>query len=49
LVDRSGDPTPSESDIKTTTRLRRASEDLELPLLDHLIVAGDEMNSVGLW
>lgn len=43
----SGDPTPSSDDIKVTSRLRRASVDLELPLLDHLIIAGEHMMSVG--
>ena len=43
----SGDPTPSKDDIRTTIRLRRVSEEVELPLLDHLIIAGDQMKSVG--
>jgi DNA repair protein RadC len=43
----SGDPTPSDTDLRLTRRLRHASEDLEMPLIDHLIVAGDEMISVG--
>ena len=42
----SGDPTPSQSDITATERLRRASHDLDMPLLDHLIVAGDRLISV---
>lgn len=45
----SGDARPSDTDIRVTRRLRRASEDLEMPLLDHLIVAGDDMFSVGLF
>ena len=43
----SGDPTPSRDDIKVTARLRRTSEDMELPLLAHFVLSGDEMRSVG--
>ena len=43
----SGDPKPSIADIKTTVRLARLSADLEIPLLDHLIIAGDQMISCG--
>jgi DNA repair protein RadC len=43
----SGDPRPSRSDIEITGRLRRASAELEMPLLEHLIIAGDEVTSVG--
>ena len=43
----SGNPNPSDSDIQITCRLRRASAELEMPLLDHLIIAGDEIVSVG--
>lgn len=42
----SGDPNPSESDIRITRRLRRMSEEMNLPLLDHLIIAGGQMTSV---
>jgi DNA repair protein RadC len=34
----SGDPTPSAEDIRTTERLRRAGETLEIALLDHVIL-----------
>jgi proteasome lid subunit RPN8/RPN11 len=34
----SGDPTPSEMDIKVTRDLIRASEILKIPLLDHIII-----------
>jgi DNA repair protein RadC len=37
----SGDPTPSEIDIKTTKRLSEAGEILGIQILDHIIV-GDE-------
>jgi DNA repair protein RadC len=43
----SGDPRPSPSDIRATVRVARIASDLEMPLLDHLIVAGDELISVG--
>jgi DNA repair protein RadC len=32
-----GDVTPSESDIRTTTQLHKAGEILNIPLLDHII------------
>lgn len=35
----SGDPAPSRDDIELTTALVRAGDALELPLLDHVIVA----------
>ena len=34
----SGDPTPSPDDARLTLRLCAAADDLEMPLLDHLIV-----------
>lgn len=43
----SGDPTPSSADIKVTQRLRRISSELDVPLLDHFIVAGTRMEAVG--
>jgi DNA repair protein RadC len=43
----SGDPRPSRSDILLTERLRYASAELEMPLLEHLIIAGDQIASVG--
>ena len=45
----SGDPTPSLSDIRTTRRLARVSHELDVRLLDHLIVAGDQLKEVGEW
>ena len=35
----SGDPTPSPDDARLTLRLAQAADVLDLPLLDHLIVA----------
>lgn len=43
----SGDPTPSQADIRITARLAHVSRDLDIPLIDHLIVAGDAMRSCG--
>ncbi len=34
----SGDPEPSENDILTTQNLKKASEILQIPLLDHVII-----------
>jgi DNA repair protein RadC len=34
----SGDPSPSSADIRVTRMLRHASNILEIPLLDHVIV-----------
>lgn len=45
----SGDPRPSEADIRVTRRLSRISRELDMPFLDHFIVAGDQMMSVGIW
>ncbi len=35
----SGDPTPSDEDIKMTERLKLAGEILHIPVLDHIIVS----------
>lgn len=43
----SGNSTPSKDDIRITRRLRQASEDLDMPLIDHFVIAGGEMLSVG--
>ena len=43
----SGDPRPSDTDIRTTGALRHVSKELDIPLLDHLIIAGEQMMSVG--
>lgn len=42
----SGDPRPSSSDLRTTARLAYLSKELDIPLIDHLIIAGDKMMSV---
>jgi len=38
----SGDASPSEKDSKVTKALQKAGELLEVPLLDHIIVAGND-------
>lgn len=43
----SGDATPSAADLACTARLRRLSAELDMPLLDHLIVAGGEVRAIG--
>lgn len=45
----SGDARPSKADIAVTVKLRRTSEEMDMPLLDHFIVAGGQMRSVGHW
>ena len=43
----SGDPRPSLDDIRFTKRLASVAGDLEMPLLNHLIIAKNGMRSVG--
>jgi DNA repair protein RadC len=43
----SGDARPSATDVRTTNILRRLSHELDLPLLEHFIIAGDELTTVG--
>lgn len=45
----SGDPRPSQADIRFTARAQYISKELNMPLVDHLIVAGGEVRSVGNW
>jgi len=37
----SGDPSPSKDDISTTQQLLAAGQLLQIPVIDHIIVAGD--------
>ena len=37
----SGDPTPSEQDLRITEEIQKVGSILRIPLLDHLIVGGD--------
>ena len=45
----SGDARPSQADIELTCRLAHVSRELDIPLLDHLVIAGEEIRSVGYW
>jgi DNA repair protein RadC len=45
----SGDPTPSEQDINVTERLESAAEVIGIPLIDHIIVAGEKALSIQEW
>lgn len=42
-------PTPSAQDIEFTQRLRKISAELDVPLLDHFILAGKELIRIGAW
>lgn len=42
----SGDPEPSAEDIAVTNRLKQAGEILGVPVLDHLVICGDEFRSL---
>jgi DNA repair protein RadC len=45
----SGDPRPSVSDIEATKRIASIMRDMEFPLVDHLIIAGEDLMSIGAW
>lgn len=45
----SGDPTPSEQDISVTERLEAAAEIIGIPVIDHIVVAGDKAISIQEW
>jgi len=42
----SGDPTPSDQDISITERLEAAAEIIGIPVVDHIVVAGDKALSI---
>ena len=42
----SGDPTPSNADILITKQLAEVGELMEIPLIDHIIIAGDDYSSL---
>ncbi len=42
----SGNPTPSNEDITMTKKLVQASKYIDIPILDHLIIAGDQFTSL---
>lgn len=45
----SGDPSPSEADIKTTRDMMRAGQLLKIELLDHVIVGKPDASRVNPW
>lgn len=45
----SGDPTPSDQDISVTERLEAAAEIICIPLIDHIVIAGDKAVSIQEW
>lgn len=45
----SGDPTPSDQDISVTERLESAAEIIGIPLIDHIVVAGEKALSIQEW
>ena len=45
----SGDPTPSDQDLSVTERLESAADIIGIPLIDHIIVAGDRAVSIQEW
>lgn len=45
----SGDPTPSDQDISVTERLEQTAEVIGIPLIDHIIVAGEKAISIQEW
>ncbi len=45
----SGDPTPSDQDISVTERLEQTAEVIGIPVIDHIIVAGDKALSIQEW
>jgi DNA repair protein RadC len=42
----SGDPTPSDEDLGLTRRLRAVGELVGIPLVDHVVIAGDRFRSI---
>ena len=42
----SGDPTPSESDLAVTRRLRRAGDLLGIPVIDHVVIGAEGYASI---
>lgn len=45
----SGDPSPSDNDIEVTKRLESAAEIIGIPLIDHIVVAGERGISISEW
>lgn len=45
----SGDPTPSDQDLSVTERLESVAEVIGIPLIDHIVVAGNKAISIQEW
>ena len=45
----SGDATPSDQDISVTERLEQSAEIIGIPLIDHIVIAGEKAISVQEW
>ena len=45
----SGDATPSDQDISVTERLEKSAEIIGIPLIDHIVIAGEKAISVQEW
>ena len=45
----SGDATPSDQDISVTERLEKSAEIVGIPLIDHIVIAGEKAISVQEW
>lgn len=45
----SGDPTPSDQDLRVTERLESAADIIGISVIDHIIVAGDRALSIQEW
>ncbi|MBL8818853.1 MAG: DNA repair protein RadC [Planctomyces sp.] len=45
----SGDPTPSDQDIEVTKRLEEAANIIGIPVIDHIVVAGESAISIQEW
>ncbi len=43
----SGDPAPSSADLRATRQLREASEAVQIPLIDHVIIGSVECDPLG--
>ena len=42
----SGDPTPSHQDVELTRRLRAVGDLVGIPIVDHVVIAGDGYRSI---
>jgi DNA repair protein RadC len=45
----SGDPTPSNEDLALTRRLRIAGDVVGIPIIDHVVIAGERFRSLAEW